>query len=337
MEIAAAFHRVVAVDESSQPSAARFLTRELADQVGLGEEDGYRAGLVATELGTNLVKHAKNGEILVRPVSGSPRGELEVIAIDRGPGMADIARSMADGHSTTGSSGTGLGAIRRLADEFDIYSQPKRGSVVYVRLRDRRVPPANGHPFQVGGVSVPKSGEDVCGDGWTVRHDVDGLSALLVDGLGHGIQAADAAGAAMTTFARQRFADTSHALQALHDGLRHTRGAAGAVLGISQEQRILRFSGVGNVSCAIVGKDSTRQAVSNNGTLGHQARHFREYTYPWSDDACFVMHSDGLTSHWSLDTYHGLCLRHPAVVAAVLYRDFTRNRDDVTVLVGRHA
>src|SRR5215471_6124404 len=96
------FHRTIAVAESSQPSAARFLTRELAHTVGLGEEDSYRAGLVATELGTNLVKHATEGEILVRPITGSPRGEIEVIAIDRGPGMANVSRAMADGHSTSG-------------------------------------------------------------------------------------------------------------------------------------------------------------------------------------------------------------------------------------------
>jgi len=336
MEIAT-YHRAVAVAESSQPSAARFLTREIAAAVGLGDEDGYRAGLVATELGTNLVKHAKDGEILVRPVSGSPGGELEVIAIDRGPGMSDVARSMSDGHSTSGSSGTGLGAVQRLADDFDIYSEAGRGSVVYVRLRARRAPSSNGYVMRVGAVSVPKAGEQVCGDGWTVRHGVQGVSALLVDGLGHGALAAEAAEAAMIAFGRERFPDTSHALQVVHDGLRHTRGAAGAIIDVDQERHTARFSGVGNVCCAIVHNGVQRQAVSNGGTLGHQARQFREYTYPWSDDASFVMHSDGLTSHWSLDGYRGLAMRHPTVIAAVLYRDFSRRRDDVTVLVGRSA
>jgi anti-sigma regulatory factor (Ser/Thr protein kinase) len=331
------YHRTIAVSESSQPSAARFLTREIAEAAGLGPDDSYRAGLVATELGTNLVKHAKDGEMLVRPISGSPRGEVEIIAIDRGPGMADVSRSMTDGHSTSGTSGTGLGAIRRLADDFDIYSEPGRGSIVYVRLRAGRAPASNGHAMRVGAVSVPKTGEEVCGDGWTIRHGVHGVSALLVDGLGHGMFAAEAATAARAVFARQRFADASHALQAVHDGIRHTRGAAGAILDVDHEQGTARFAGIGNVSCAIVQQGVARQAVSNNGTLGHQARHFREYTYPWSDDASFVMHSDGLNSHWSLDGYHGLGMRHPTLIAAVLYRDFTRHRDDVTVLVGRRA
>jgi hypothetical protein len=251
--------------------------------------------------------------------------------------MSNVARSMADGHSTSGSSGTGLGAVQRLADDFDIYSEAGRGSVVYVRLRARRAPNHNGHVMHIGAVSVPKEGERVCGDGWTVRHGVQGVSALLVDGLGHGTHAAEAAEAAITAFGRERYGDTSHALQAVHDGLRHTRGAAGAIIDVDRGKQTARFSGVGNISCAILHNGVARQTVSNGGTLGHQARHFREYTYPWNDDASFIMHSDGLTSHWSLDGYHGLATRHPTVIAAVLYRDFTRHRDDVTVLVGRRA
>ncbi len=326
----------MAVSDASQPSAARFLTREVAESVGMGDEDSYRAGLVATELGTNLVKHAKDGEILVRAVSGAPGGELEIIAVDRGPGM-DVSRSMSDGHSTAGTSGTGLGAIRRLADEFDIYSQPGRGSVVFARVRAGRAPARNHGALSVGVVSVPKRGERVCGDGWAVRHDAAGLSALVVDGLGHGPQAAEAAAAALGTFARQRYGAPSDALHAVHDGVRHTRGAAGAILEVNRDKGTAVFAGVGNISCVIMSRESARQTVSSNGTLGYQARSFRDYTYPWNTGAAFVMFSDGLTSHWSFDQYHGLGMRHPTVIAAVLYRDCSRQRDDVTVLVGRAA
>jgi hypothetical protein len=123
----------------------------------------------------------------------------------------------------------------------------------------------------------------------------------------------------------------------MHDGLRHTRGAAAAVAEISIGARLLKYAGVGNVSGAIYRAGATRYAVSLNGTLGHEVRQFREYSYPWGPDALFVMFSDGLASHWSLDDYRGLRLRHPAVIAAVLYRDFSRQRDDVTVVVGREA
>ena len=99
---------------------------------------------------------------------------------------------------------------------------------------------------------------------------------------------------------------------------------------------ISELGGVGNIASTIVdGSGVVRHAVSHPGTLGHQARTFRDYSYAWSDDSLLVMHSDGLATHWSFDGMPGLRRRHPAVVAAVLYREFSRRRDDVTVLVAR--
>ena len=161
------------------------------------------------------------------------------------------------------------------------------------------------------------------------------MTMLLADGLGHGIGAADAANAAVAAFRRFTNATPSEALAAVHDGVSHTRGAAAAVVSLSRSPALVKFAGVGNVSAAITINGTMRHAVSHNGTLGHEARIFREYSYPWAKDAIFVMHSDGLSTHWSLDAYPGLRNRHPSVIAAVLYRDFNRQRDDVTVMVAR--
>jgi hypothetical protein len=92
---------------------------------------------------------------------------------------------------------------------------------------------------------------------------------------------------------------------------------------------------VGNVSTVMVDGSSQRHAVSHPGTLGHHARVFREYRYPWGSTALLVMHSDGLTSHWTAGDLAGTSRRHPSVIAALLYRDFSRQRDDVTVVVGK--
>ena len=161
------------------------------------------------------------------------------------------------------------------------------------------------------------------------------MMMLLADGLGHGIGAADAANAAIAAFVRFTNATPSEALAAVHDGVSHTRGAAAAVVSLTRSPALVKYAGVGNVSGSITINGTIRHAVSHNGTLGHEARTFREYSYPWAKDAIFVMHSDGLSSHWSLDAYPGLRMRHPTVIAAVLYRDFSRQRDDVTVLVAR--
>jgi anti-sigma regulatory factor (Ser/Thr protein kinase) len=332
MEVAA--HAVVPVSESSQPSAARFLARELADRAGFPETDSYRAGLAATELATNLVKHARAGEMLIR-ATREDGPELELLAVDHGPGMANISASLVDGHSTVGSAGIGLGAVRRLSEEFDIHSSIPHGTVVLARLRPRGSAGARSAPLVVAGVSVSKAGETECGDAWSVERRPDGVLAFVADGLGHGHFAAQAASAAVETFREHMGESCADALAAVHRSLRSTRGAAAAVAQICRSPRLLKFAGVGNIAATVLTNGLMRHAVSHDGTLGHEARVFREYVYPWPAQAILIMHSDGLASHWSLDRYPGLCNRHPALIASVLYRDFNRGRDDVTVVVGR--
>jgi anti-sigma regulatory factor (Ser/Thr protein kinase) len=327
-------HAVIPVVEASQPSAVRFAARELADRIGFSEADSYRAGLVATELATNLVKHARSGEVLLRTVPGTPP-ELEILALDKGPGIVNLHASLEDGRSTAGTNGIGLGAARRLSDEFDIYSAVPHGTVVFARVRVKAVP-RKSFPFDISGVSVPMRGESECGDAWTLNIGGNGFTAFVADGLGHGHFAAQAAGAAVVAASLDsRRGGCAKTLEVVHDGIRHTRGAAAALAEVALSRNVVTFAGVGNIGASIMNHGSVRQAVSHNGTLGHQARIFREYTYPWSKESVLVMYSDGLGTHWSLANYPGLQLRHSAVIASVLYRDFNRGRDDVTVVVAR--
>jgi anti-sigma regulatory factor (Ser/Thr protein kinase) len=330
-------HQAVPIGDQSDVSGARIAAHQLAAKAGFDDTDAHRVGIVATEMGTNLVKHAGGGELLMRIVDGAPELEIEVLSLDRAKGMANVAQSMADGHSTAGSPGNGLGAMRRLSELFDIHSVPGRGTAILTRFRQKRSPLRNRASLDIAGVSVALGGEPVCGDVWDVQHRHDGAFALVVDGLGHGTFAAVAATAARSIFRSRAFPATTEALAAIHDGIRHTRGAAGAIVNLRVSSRSIAAAGVGNISTAVCANGHVRQAVSHNGTLGHEARYFKEYSYPWEPGALLIMHSDGLTSHWSLDPYPGLCARHPALIAAVMYRDFSRGRDDVTVLVAREA
>jgi anti-sigma regulatory factor (Ser/Thr protein kinase) len=327
-------HRSLAVHESSQAAAARSRARALAERAGFDDTDRHRVGLVATELATNLVKHATRGGDLLMRIGGSNLSEVELVSLDRGPGIRDVARSLADGHSTAGSPGTGLGAVHRMSDDFDIYSS-ERGTAVLARLRSRRAGrPASGS-FDIAAVSVAVPGELLCGDAWRVRPYIGGALILVVDGLGHGVLAHEASEAAVLAFDREQTGSTTRALESIHLAIRHTRGAAAAVADLNRDQHVVRFAGVGNISAAVCVNGTSRQAVSNNGTLGHVAQHFREFSYPLADGAVFVMHSDGVSARWSFDQYPGLRQRDPLIIAATLYRDFSRTRDDATVLVAR--
>src|SRR5437867_7774386 len=107
------------------------------------------------------------------------------------------------------------------------------------------------------------------------------MIAAQADGLGHGHFADEAAAAALATLQGRNFGDCAAAVAAMHDALRHTRGAAGAVVELQPSAAVVKFAGVGNISGAIVSDSGVRQTVSQNGTLGHHVSHFREYVYPW--------------------------------------------------------
>jgi len=334
MEVSPAHHSLI-VGETGHVSSVKTGARRAAEIAGFNADDVYRTGIVATELATNLVKHAHGGELLMRGLQSS--SVVEILAIDRGPGIRDVTAALIDGHSTAGTPGNGLGAIQRLTDDFDIYSLRDRGTIVVARLRAGRVAAPRLGLLDVSAISVAKHGETVCGDAWQVLHQPDGVLTMIADGLGHGLMAGAASAAAIAAIDPRQGTGVAERLRDVHVGLQHTRGAAVGIAEVRPHSGTLRFAGIGNIAAAITRVGVTRHAVSLNGTLGHEARQFRDYSYPWDSDGLLVMHSDGLGSHWSIDEYPGLRQRHTATIAAVLYRDFNRHRDDVTVLVGRES
>lgn len=332
---------LIEVWEPSQAGAARRKVTAFATELGMEESRHGEVALVTTELATNLVKHAKGGYILAQAI-GAAGGGLRVMAVDKGPGIADVPGALADGNSTAGSMGTGLGAIRRFSDRFEIYSTVGLGTVVGAEFWRTKSQPC--HPLlEVGVVSEPISGEEECGDGWSLRTALDTVWLMVVDGLGHGILAAEAARKAEHLFSRTRETSPAVILNDTHAALRKTRGAAEAIAKIETEKKLVSFAGIGNISASIGSPASTRIMASQNGTLGVTIGPVKEFTYPWNPGSVLIMHSDGLTTGWDLGRYPGIWTKTPAVIAAVLHRDFNRERDtnfcrqrdDATVLVAK--
>lgn len=328
---------LIEVTEPSQAGEARRRAAALADELQMSEEQRGEIALVATEMATNLVEHAGRGYILLRSLEERGRSGLQITCVDSGPGIRDITRALEDGPLASGSLGTGLGTIRRVPDFFDLYSVPGSGTVVSAEFWDSTKRSPDNPPIQVGVVSEPIRGEEACGDGWYARSSPDGALLMVVDGLGHGILASEAAREAERVIAATRETSLKGILADIHDALKKTRGAAAALARIDLEKGLLSFAGVGNIGAAIVAKGSGRSLASHNGTLGHGMERIQEFTYPWNPDSILVMHSDGLVSRWDLERYPGVWNKPASVIAALLHRDFNRGRDDVTVLAAKAA
>lgn len=324
----------IPIADPSQTGDARRNAMALAKRLGFSETGIGQVGIVATELAGNLLKHAGGGELLIGGYEDETGSGFECLALDNGPGMANVAACLEDGYSTYGTSGNGLGAVRRQSLVLDIFSQPGRGTAILSRIAinpPRQTPPMS----RCGVVSAPYPGETVCGDGFRFIEAEDGFSAMVVDGLGHGVYAAEASNAAVMTFNRLVGKPPEQIAEAMHADLRKTRGAAVGIMCYRKQDGLVRFAGVGNVAGAIFQRGETRRMVSHNGTVGHVARKFQTFDYPAVAPFVAVLASDGLSTSWNLESYPGLQTRHPALIAGVLYRDFRRKQDDVTIMVVR--
>lgn len=328
----------IQVDHPTGVGEARRFVVPVCRALDFSETDISNVSLIVTELATNLSKHTKGGELFIRTLDCRGIHGIEVLSIDKGPGMEDVARCMSDGFSTAGSPGTGLGAIRRISHEFDIHSEKGNGTVVMSRYWSRVNLDTDGlpeRPLQVGAICLPVNQENACGDAWAVEQTSRKSILVVVDGIGHGPHAAEASQLAIGIFRNNTRHSPAHIIEQLHARMGATRGAAVAVAEVDHVNRIVRYSGVGNVAGKIVTDNVTRNMVSHNGTVGHQAHRIQEFTYPWSDHSILIMNSDGVATGVNLPDSPILSGKHPSLIAAVLFRDFGRGSDDAVVVVAK--
>jgi anti-sigma regulatory factor (Ser/Thr protein kinase) len=322
--------------DSSQTGHARRQALALAHQMGFSELSQGQLAIIVTEAAANIAAHAGQGELLLIPWRFRGDSGIDVLALDKGKGMADVGLSLEDGYSTAGTAGQGLGAMSRLAAALQIYSSPSRGTALLARVaRESPTAARSSSDYVLGAVSLAMAGETRCGDAWSVDFTPQRSIYIVADGLGHGPSAAEAAQEAVRVFEQAPHLSPVRILTDAHLALAKTRGAAVSIAEILHDKAVVNYAGVGNVAGVIHDQGKSRSMVSMNGTLGHSVGRIQHFSYPWEKTSALIMHSDGLATRWNMDQYPGLAARHPALLAGVLYRDFCRRRDDVTILVSR--
>lgn len=319
------------VGDPSGIGAARGLARRMSLRAGFDDRGSSEAQIVATELATNLVRHARRGSFAVHTAPG----ELTLATWDDGPGIADVEAAFSDGFSTSGGSGTGLGAIRRLSLSADVLSSRADGTVVLVRLGRSAPADRPGSTFSVGGWAIPMSGEGPCGDAFATRRDGDALTLVLADGLGHGPDAADAAQAALSCLPGPGDRSPAELLEAMHEQLRRTRGAAISIARLEPAAERVTFAGLGNVSGVVLTPTGRKTLLGHPGIVGREARRFEQHVHPLDPVATVLLHTDGVREGWTPERHPGVLREEPLVVASAVIRDAERGRDDVGVLVAR--
>lgn len=287
--------------------------------------------IIIAEMVSNLNKHSVEGEIL----ANVQEGYLEILSIDHGPGMANLRDMLSDGRSTTKTLGQGLGAIKRLSDEFDIYSIPGWGTIVLSRIYTGKFAPAQTEePVSINALLAAKPGETECGDGWSLIKKRSLYKLIALDGLGHGPEAARAVRTTIKEFHALIEDDPAETIKVLHRRVRGTRGAVGMVFHINKASGMIAFAGLGNIGARFVSAERSKNCISYNGIIGYaipNSLHSNSIT--WRPNETLIIHSDGLKTRWDLSHLPNILNQDGSILAAALYKDFSRGNDDLLIIV----
>ncbi|HEV7860349.1 MAG TPA: ATP-binding protein [Pyrinomonadaceae bacterium] len=342
----------VEIRDEAQVGTARRAVHSYASDLEFSEVELAEIDIVVQEIGTNAARYASAGGWLHFTSTPSTGAEgLELFYWDTGPGIYNMDRAIRDGVSTSGSLGAGLGAISRLMDEFDVYSTmrltgrlaaPQRrtshGTVLLARKwtsNGKQAADAADLAQRIGVWSRPHPDEDLNGDAYFMRQRGGRTLFAVIDGLGHGPGAKEAADVAMLTLDDWMGEPLDDVMTAAHNALRATRGAVMGAAIIDYKNERFHYASVGNISARVFGTPEHVSLISTNGMLGGRLGKLRVWTYGWASGATLVMTSDGLSENWDINSYPGLLGRSPQLLAGILMRDYARQADDATVLVVR--
>jgi anti-sigma regulatory factor (Ser/Thr protein kinase)/serine/threonine protein phosphatase PrpC len=310
--------------------------RQLAKSLGFDTRDCEEIVLAVTELASNLTKHTTGGIITLQPTEDRPG--LQVESEDHGPGIPDVEQALADGYSTVGTLGTGLGTVNRLMHELEFYSLSPCGTRVVCQ---RWLRPKSNDLFvrwlEFGAATRSYRRQPENGDAFFHRQWQGGALAGVIDGLGHG-QFAQRAAQCARRYLEQHF---DQSLQNLFRGTGRacsaTRGVVMALAHFDQAREIVSIASIGNVEVRLVNNSGRSNIVVRRGIVGLNAPNAAVTEHAWTSATILVMHSDGVSSHWDSDDFREMAWEAPGMLAQRLLCSLGKIDDDATVLVVRTA
>lgn len=321
-------------------SGARRLAKSMAQILGFDEKAREEVVIAVSELASNLVKYAPGGILRFEPLDAGGRKGIQIESHDRGPGIVDMEQAMGNGFTTGASLGYGLGAVNRLMDEFDIMTPPGGGTYIlsrrWVRQVGLGVTPC---PLAFGAATRPHPLMTDNGDTFIVKRWSGSALLGVIDGLGHGKLAAQAAQTA------RHYVD-SHYTQPLENIFRGvgracvaTRGVVMALARFDWEKdcqgMTLTSANVGNIETRVFGNPGPMNFIVRRGIIGLNTTNPKVTKHPWDPSYVLVLCSDGLITRWRWEDFPELTGASPSVAARRLLLKLARENDDATVVVAK--
>jgi len=322
--------------QANDRSYFSLLKKEIHQRVakmGMDESRIAEIDIITAEMTSNLFKYAEGGEILFGIFKENGIPYVELICIDRGPGMRNPSRMIKDGMSTGTTLGVGLGSIKRLSDTFDLYSLVDWGTILLSRIY------LGNQPLEKKGlvirpIVISKPGEQTSGDGFVYKITGNGFKVMLGDGLGHGPAANLAVNEAAKAFKVFPEASPVETLRFVHTSIRKTRGMVANVTSYNNNTGEWSSAGIGNIWAKWIGPTNSKNQMSYNGIVGHNIPNtMTDHTVNISEYNQLVLCSDGMKTRWETAKYPGILNHDPSILAAAIYKDHARQTDDMSVIV----
>jgi anti-sigma regulatory factor (Ser/Thr protein kinase) len=329
----------ITVRDEADVSVVREAIREASASVGLPHLRAEALVTAASELGQNLRLHAGGGQVALREVIRQGIAGLEVIARDRGPGIADPTAALKGPTTDAGQSpsgpglGAGLAAAHRLADELDLEVRWQESTTARARKFASPLPRR-----ELAILARACGGEQVIGDdAVAVRRD-ELLSIAVADGLGHGPYARQAATRALSGLRADPavLPEPLAALEEAQQALGETRGVVMAVVRIDRRAGEVTCACAGNVSAHLYRDRSVFRFACPPGVLGAPGTRLGKLNVdraPYTERTVLVMFTDGISSRLDLSDDPALLREHPMVIAHRILIEHGKSHDDNLVLV----